>query len=698
VTLELARHAAAFAKRKGWSQFGYGEPSDFCREMLDRSGRWLRDLSFLGESLERLPGLGAALDGSDGLPAIGRMAALQVAQVATPATVPEWIAVARRTSVRELAEQVRSAQADGAVLPVLDTHQRESVPSGVPEAADSRAAFTPAPAPVAGSEAELEPQVIVLRAADLFVRDPADTEVRIELPLAAAAAFEETLELHRMVSGRSSGPGSLVEALVGEAMAAGLSGEDQGEMPAGLTLTTVDALRFVLPGEENALRSAWQKAPPSDSAVAGIETARLSALHSADAAESLTDRWERNLAQLDPGAVQWANDLLIRTEHKTPGVVHGGARRLGWRLAGLLALEGELERCIAHLLSFYPTSAGRGRRRGSLGIVAEEVFGVSRRTLECRTSLRRALAWFPHVRAAYESGSLGMDSAWCVVTILGKGTVDAELERAWLRHAMQLTVKRLQTEVLLVERRRHGLAVFDGDDYRRPPTDAEWFASLRTVPGAARQRIEALAEQACLSQSDNVFLTLRLPEEQARDFAGIIASACREGRASRPAALPPETARNAWAGLVVILQDFAATWDDPRGCRKRAGEATHRLHGYRCLAPGCTARANLEVHHVRFRSQGGGDEEANLVLLCRWHHQEAVHGGLARCTGRAPLEILWELGKPEFVVSYCNERRVGGARAAAATATRALPSNPSLSAPAGPAASRGCRGSTHPHR
>ena len=62
------------------------------------------------------------------------------------------------------------------------------------------------------------------------------------------------------------------------------------------------------------------------------------------------------------------------------------------------------------------------------------------------------------------------------------------------------------------------------------------------------------------------------------------------------------------------------------------------------MAPGCTSRAHLELHHVIYRSRGGGDEGWNIVTLCRFHHQRGEHGDLARLVGRAPLDLIWRLG------------------------------------------------------
>ena len=42
--------------------------------------------------------------------------------------------------------------------------------------------------------------------------------------------------------------------------------------------------------------------------------------------------------------------------------------------------------------------------------------------------------------------------------------------------------------------------------------------------------------------------------------------------------------------------------------------------GYTCQL--CGSRRSLQVHHIRLRSRGGGDEDWNLVTLCRNCHAQ----------------------------------------------------------------------------
>lgn len=42
----------------------------------------------------------------------------------------------------------------------------------------------------------------------------------------------------------------------------------------------------------------------------------------------------------------------------------------------------------------------------------------------------------------------------------------------------------------------------------------------------------------------------------------------------------------------------------------------------------CERRPGTDAHHLRYRSQGGNDEEANLALLCRECHRDVHEGRL----------------------------------------------------------------------
>jgi len=115
----------------------------------------------------------------------------------------------------------------------------------------------------------------------------------------------------------------------------------------------------------------------------------------------------------------------------------------------------------------------------------------------------------------------------------------------------------------------------------------------------------------------------------------------------------------AWVGLLALIEEFVATWDVAQNPRRPSEDAVHIRDGWRCMAPGCTSRRNLQEHHVRYRSQGGGDEMGNRLCLCAFHHQRGEHGELASCRGLAPLGIEWSLGRGGRGGLFRNEIRKG---------------------------------------
>jgi hypothetical protein len=51
------------------------------------------------------------------------------------------------------------------------------------------------------------------------------------------------------------------------------------------------------------------------------------------------------------------------------------------------------------------------------------------------------------------------------------------------------------------------------------------------------------------------------------------------------------------------------------------------------VVPGCRNATYLDVHHLDLRSEGGGNEPDNLVVLCGAHHS-ALHRGRLRIDGK----------------------------------------------------------------
>jgi hypothetical protein len=61
---------------------------------------------------------------------------------------------------------------------------------------------------------------------------------------------------------------------------------------------------------------------------------------------------------------------------------------------------------------------------------------------------------------------------------------------------------------------------------------------------------------------------------------------------------------------------------------------------WRCTYPGCSARSELHVHHIQFRSRCGPHELWNGTTRCAFHHG-LVHAEPIAVKGRAPHPLAW---------------------------------------------------------
>jgi len=187
--------------------------------------------------------------------------------------------------------------------------------------------------------------------------------------------------------------------------------------------------------------------------------------------------------------------------------------------------------------------------------------------------------------------------------------------------------------------------------------DDAWHASLYREVGTSRERIKALGAMALAHPGPLVQLRLVLRGDTAKAFKSVLAAARRHPKLVQMFRLD-EAGVPEWAALLALLGDFVTTWDVDMAGRRPSAQHIYSRDGWRCMAPGCTSRRNLEMHHVVYRSQGGQNHPANLVCLCRFHHQMGEHGDLARVRGTAPLGLVWRLGREGCGGTFRNERRL----------------------------------------
>ena len=697
ITLPLARACAVFVRDRLYTAFGFARLDDCARERLGRSGRWVRDQAALGEAVDRLPPLGAALTGADGGEPVGTVAALLVARVADGGSLAGWLTLARSSTVRELRAAVARARAEDSASGSVASK------AGASEADPSEAD----PSKADPSEARSDPSGSAVAGADTTDAGADDDLVAVRLPLPEPVrrAFDEAADLFRAVDGRESGIADFVEALCAESAAGGAPFDvDSSPVRHGPTIEAIEAAMA-------RATAGWRHLRDRDRCDGGGGDR--------EGGEGGGDGEAACTRALLAEAARLAHDT--RTD---PGAVD-------LRLRGLLRVAADLERRLGDVLADLAARGGWARLLfADAGHYAEERLRLSRTTATDRARLARALRCRPVLRAAVAEGRLGCEAALLVLRALGPEPGDLAAEEAWVASAASVSIKRLRDEVRAA-RAGGGVAWSEagpaaaavpppaagpaaaavpatGWRSAYPLSDEAWHATLRREPGRSRRRVlraglEALGafgpavavspgdtlpagdpdvfqpDLAPLPTGPDVFLRLRLPQAWAARFVAAI-EAARTARSrdadavpwdapfDRPGAAPSllavrmYTARSrrvpTWVGLLALLEDFVFTWDPVESPPARPTDAIHVRDGWRCAAPGCTSRRNLEAHHVVYRAQGGDGDPANLVSLCCFHHQRGEHDGLTQVRGRAPLGLLWRLGRADLGTWYHNERRV----------------------------------------
>jgi hypothetical protein len=84
-----------------------------------------------------------------------------------------------------------------------------------------------------------------------------------------------------------------------------------------------------------------------------------------------------------------------------------------------------------------------------------------------------------------------------------------------------------------------------------------------------------------------------------------------------------------------------------RGVTPRLRALARTRDGRRCVVPGCTHFRFVDLHHTRFRANGGRDELDNLVCLCTQHHR-AVHEGVLAIEGSPSSGLVFRHARGEL--------------------------------------------------
>jgi hypothetical protein len=685
IGVPLAAAAEAIHSRQGWVDFGYRNREGFARERFGRTGRWLRNLAALHALLQRFPALVQAVTGADGEQPVGRVAALLIGRVADDTSIDAWIARARTCTVHELEDAVRGLQSAHTHLDEDDLYEepRDTVRARLP----------------------LPPEIL------LAVDEVASTHRAVGAREVGYTVFVEELLAEVSSTGKwapadrkpQSGEPSQNEddPQHGDPAAASQPGDATRD---GALRRAAERFRELQRESRQAALAA--STPAGRRAIRTLSEAARNLLDLSGVIQQLHAIENRSEPATDaPGA---------RRANKPRGRIWQ-LRRIARILGKLVRLEDRLEIHMAELLvELHEVGTWREIGYSGLAHYVEEYLRLNPASMRRRVDVARGVRGLPVVQAAYASGRIGVEAAQRLVQIMRGMSATAAQQRKWVAHVEPMTTKRLRGEKRLLRRKRleHAAAVARAVTYvhgnakgqvppcdaervaaareaarRFPsvPDDAEWLESLARVAGRTRERVlefggDVYERVARRGPMLDVFLVLYLPRQLARDFFSCMrrlselveAQASRTNLSSAEQARKPPSERIAeeylkhgqelplWLGLLVALEHCAWEWDDPKAMpwRPKLDREVHERDGYQCTAPGCTARDNLQLNHVKLRSHLGADADWNLHAVCALHHLRGVHGDLASVRGKAPAGLVWRLGRVGLDESFHNERRI----------------------------------------
>ena len=682
IDLRLARLLHRLESGSGYLALGFARLTDYTTERLGLPVRRVQTLLALARRLGGLPRLTTAFEA-------GHVSLSQVQlllRVVTPDTEGDWIARATAMTVRRLEAAVREAETSAAGAKEAEPAPSREVSPAVDEDPAVPGEFITFTAP-ACLRARWE-QALELARRSSGATDPTWQSVEFIAAEYLSGVPDIALSLSRSVAARAEGAASAGD---------GAAGAQTGA--AGAQTGAPDADRHGLPADCGPGGTARADEPGAGDGVDLYEEV-LAALAADPASGSSAG------ARGGPGSgagfadASWPDDCpRIVLPDAVLDEPADSPRDLDARLRELIRLRQGVSWSLGRLLR---TFADRRLYREfgllSLSRYCRERLGLGVRRAWQLISLERRLFLLPATACAYRGGALSWVQASAIARVATEGT-----EKRWLRLATSVSVRRLLEEVAVSEAggAPAGPAGLDSDGR------VQLSAPVRTATAprmATPPRTPAPAQTPAPGQPDPTAPDAAPPDPVSPD---------PEPGDPEPADLEPRTRIRFWAPHEVallwhealvscrvsagrplgdaecvdaILDAFFATWGVRADAAWRRKYRIFERDGWRCRAPGCASRRNLQVHHVIFRSHGGSDDDANLVVLCAAHHLQCIHRGWLRCHALPHGLLAWELAPdPERgpLVAYVEDVLWSAARAAVhAEARAAMP--PEAQAAAGP--------------
>ncbi|MEW6279873.1 MAG: HNH endonuclease signature motif containing protein [Candidatus Eremiobacterota bacterium] len=281
----------------------------------------------------------------------------------------------------------------------------------------------------------------------------------------------------------------------------------------------------------------------------------------------------------------------------------------------------------------------------SIGHYAEEFLGMASSTARTLVARERGLARHPEVRQAVWDGLLTPFKAGILMPLFDRGVsaepwmlfarrVTCDVLFAWVRHLKGLSQdafeewKTRTPETVdpgkacpqwVLRCHQLGMKLLDWPFRLMSTSDfAAVGVAAHPLLGGLAMLGDWIACQMLSPHSENPrripFVVYHVPEALA-----VVLQAEAAARMEAGEWLSPESA------LLQIADHFLQEYQDPglRGLRRKVLERDR----YRCSSPGCTARANLHLHHIHYRSRGGKSVLGNLGAYCAACHLRVIHPG-----------------------------------------------------------------------
>jgi hypothetical protein len=298
-------------------------------------------------------------------------------------------------------------------------------------------------------------------------------------------------------------------------------------------------------------------------------------------------------------------------------------------LAALTAMRKAEGQAVTLFAEIMKRKLYRGLGYASIHLYAEEGLGFSRSKTYEFIRLAEALDDFPGLKQGLASGELPWTKAREVVKV-----ATPETEQQWLVMAESKSRRELEKEVVKSRAKRDG-AKADGQvelleaDLKTPVASPVQSLTLRLSP-LAKARFEAMCEKLmkkhhCSREHVLLMALESLLGESTRVDGGspyqVLVQQCPECESKTVGSevhklSSAESAQIDCDSQLLVPGKRNKTSIPP--ARRRAVLVRDK---HRCQTKGCRSTNFLEVHHLKARSRGGDNREANLITLCSSCHR-----------------------------------------------------------------------------